>query len=709
MRRRKNIIISAITCMFSICLMMFGVYAASNPNVSINGQVSYTARDASVLVQGKMYGADGYESVDYKTVTDPTSPTTDDVLTNSVSQYVDYTSADQNKTTLATWNLGDQLKFYEDENGIRKVNVCLKFTNLSNYPVMATAVFENKTATNVKTTQSPTDGKMAMTTIGSVGSDCEMSFVFEVEDDSKNANIDFKLVVTIEKTVLQNYTATFSSGTKQFSNQSNATTYDVSETTVLEEAPELYFVENEGNRRVALWYDNQECQGEPIKFPYVLCGNKTFYAVWEVNRRVFNFYDYGNDIQVMFDGYKAFRTQSLRAASTPIFGWLDLTEEDLKNDSVLEQIKPYADIVKVGGNTYFVFKQKNIFGFQVYNNLICDFSDKALYIIPGYTYEELIAKVAKGQYEEIFKKMVGGYSIVVGGDAVLELYFVTTKSKSEINVQVINGGKEVASQVGYNITSQVNNLQKYNVTLHSGSEHQFITGVEDVTDGDTAATKKYVNTDTLTVQMSILTKIASTSAYSSVGEYTTGNGDKIYVEGWYENADLSGEPISLPYTLTKDTNLYAKWEYNSKRYTLDENAKNIEIWVKDKKVLVAKDTSFVQNNDCFNVIADTVVEFKQTDIIEYVDTNFKLLPGGFLSYDFYMNDWNIGEFSDAASFTNLPYCLGTIFNIRKNNGKIEIYNGRAEDLSLDSLKEDDLKVYVDGVEADFTWARVVWD
>jgi len=221
MRRRKNIIVSAITCMFSLCLMMIGVYAASSPSVSINGQVSYTARDASVLVQGKTYGADGYETGEYKEITDPTSPKTSDVLTNSVSQYLDYTSADQNKTTLATWDLGNQLKFYEDQNGIRKVYVYLKFTNLSNYPITASAKFESKTATNVKTTQSPSDGKMAMTTVGNVGSDCEMSFAFEVEDDSKNASIDFTLVITIEKTVLQSYTATFSSGTKQFTNQSN--------------------------------------------------------------------------------------------------------------------------------------------------------------------------------------------------------------------------------------------------------------------------------------------------------------------------------------------------------------------------------------------------------------------------------------------------------------------------------------------------------
>lgn len=36
------------------------------PSVDINGQVSYTARDASVLVQGKMYGADGYQTGEYR-------------------------------------------------------------------------------------------------------------------------------------------------------------------------------------------------------------------------------------------------------------------------------------------------------------------------------------------------------------------------------------------------------------------------------------------------------------------------------------------------------------------------------------------------------------------------------------------------------------------------------------------------------------------
>ena len=692
MRRRKNIIISAITCMFSICLMMFGVYAASNPNVSINGQVSYTARDASVLVQGKMYGADGYESVDYKIVTDPTSPTTDDVLTNSVSQYVDYTSADQNKTTLATWSLGDQLKFYEDQNGIRKVNVCLKFTNLSNYPVMATAVFENKTATNVKTTQSPTDGKMAMTTIGSVGSDCEMSFVFEVEDDSKNANIDFKLVVTIEKTVLQNYTATFSSGTKQFSNQSNAKSYDISETTVLEEAPELYFEENGANRRVALWYDNQECQGEPIKFPYVLTSNKTFYSVWEVNRRVFDFYDYGNDIQVMFDGYKVFRAKSLVSFAT-----------------VFTALETYSDSVTIEGNDYLVIHQENILGFQAYNNFLCNKTNNLFYIIPGYTLEELGAKIANEQYEEIFKKMVGGYSIDFGGDEILEVYFVTTKSTSEINVQVLNEGKDVASQVGYNIISQVNNLPKYTATLHSGTEHKFVTGKDN-------ENNTYITVETVTNEIAIFSKIVGDSVHSNI-ENNIRSGNELYVAEWYDNAELSGEPISLPYTLTKNTDFYAKWEYNTKYYKVANDAKNVEIWVKGKKVLKIKDMALSDSdNSSMDTIGElktttgdtlgVILNFKVSDKIEYADTNFKLIQVFLFVVDFYHNDWNKIDFSKVTSEEQIYPGIDTGFFTVDRGDHMEIQLNRGTGYGF---KSDDLIVYVDGKEAEFVWENRVQD
>ncbi len=697
MRRRKNIIISAITCMFSICLMMFGVYAASNPNVSINGQVSYTARDASVLVQGKMYGADGYETVDYKTVTDPTSPTTDDVLTNSVSQYVDYTSADQNKTTLATWNLGDQLKFYEDENGIRKVNVCLKFTNLSNYPVMATAVFESKTATNVKTTQSPTDGKMAMTTIGSVGSDCEMSFVFEVEDDSKNANIDFKLVVTIEKTVLQSYTATFSSGIKQFSNQSNATTYDVAETTVLEEAPELYFEENGGNRRVALWYDNQECQGEPIKFPYVLTSNKTFYSVWEQNTRIFNFFDYGyeQEIEVMFDGHLAIRAESIFS----IYFLLDLGDS----------IGDIAYDVPVDGRSVYVFYPKDISGIRFYNNFLYDTVDEAFYIIPDYDFETLsgmVATITLEQYKQIRK---GGYLLAKDNSkGVIELRYISPEAIVAPNIEMFQSNNKIESQVGFDITNNLETMQKYTLTLHANHQTYKFNSVGSSTGFTADATG-----DTVTGSTAFFSELTSESIhYYNYDVYEMRN-----VVKWYDNAELEGEPVSLPLFLDGDTELYAKWEqYNRKTYTLDQNAQNIEIWYKGKLILKAKDTSFVPDDiststDAWkaNVIKDSngkslggMIEFRQADVFDYVDESFKWMVTGLSNFAYYGVDWNPVDFSKLTSNMQiiLAYNANDFIIQRDSNNRLTVVAGG--DLTFGfNFSPDDLIVYVDGVEANY--------
>jgi len=76
MKKRKNIIVSAVTCMLSICLLMFGVYAGSNPNVSINGQVSYKIHDAAVLVQGTMQNDKMESDPNYGQLTYPgTAPT----------------------------------------------------------------------------------------------------------------------------------------------------------------------------------------------------------------------------------------------------------------------------------------------------------------------------------------------------------------------------------------------------------------------------------------------------------------------------------------------------------------------------------------------------------------------------------------------------------------------------------------------------------
>ena len=208
MKKRKNIIISAITCLFSICLMMFGVYAASNPSVSISGQVSYSARDAKVLVLGKVNGQAGNDSnVDYPTVADATNPTESAV--SLPAQYLGYTkgeAANDNTDNLPQWNMGTTAHaFYEDSTGIRPIVISFKMTNLSNYPVVATVDFTGVTDANLasknltRTTTGLKDSKVYL----DKNVTKEISVTYSVANDAVGVNGDglLNMSITFEKTV----------------------------------------------------------------------------------------------------------------------------------------------------------------------------------------------------------------------------------------------------------------------------------------------------------------------------------------------------------------------------------------------------------------------------------------------------------------------------------------------------------------------------
>ena len=210
MKKRKNIIISAITCMMSICLMMFGVYAASNPSVSITGQVSYSIHDAKVMVQGKINGTKEYPTdVDYKKPTNINNLTAGDKLTDSQNQFLNFTTgASLNNDTnddLGIWNFGN-LNFYEDQDGIKTIRISLLVTNLSNYPVKATLTYSNS-YDNVTIESNKLEAYLAKYD-QSKNADADQSlltndeFVVElkVTDDSKNASANnFSMNIKIEK------------------------------------------------------------------------------------------------------------------------------------------------------------------------------------------------------------------------------------------------------------------------------------------------------------------------------------------------------------------------------------------------------------------------------------------------------------------------------------------------------------------------------
>ena len=204
-KKTKNIIVSAITCMISVCLMMFGVYAASNPSVSINGQISYTARDAKVLVQG--YVTNNNDETAYPTVVNALSPQEiEKVLSdkaNPSTTYLDFTAGTGNSEddNLSTWNIGT-INFYEDNVGVRPIVVNFKLTNLSTYPVMATLTPSTiETDSNVNRDINEATQVYLAPTNGSQ----EIAVTYTVADDSKQVNADnlLNMEIKFEKTALK--------------------------------------------------------------------------------------------------------------------------------------------------------------------------------------------------------------------------------------------------------------------------------------------------------------------------------------------------------------------------------------------------------------------------------------------------------------------------------------------------------------------------
>ena len=211
MKKRKNIIISAITCMMSICLMMFGVYAASNPSVSISGQVSYSVRDAKVLVLGKVNGQAGEDQenkIAYPSVADTSNPQEDEKVVNAM-QYMGFTKGtgvNDDTDDLAKWDMNTTHAFYEDSTGIRPITISFMLRNLSNYPVVATVDFTGVTEENLasknltrETTGMTNDNKVYL----DKGRAKEISITYDVANDAQgvNGNNLLDMVITFEKTV----------------------------------------------------------------------------------------------------------------------------------------------------------------------------------------------------------------------------------------------------------------------------------------------------------------------------------------------------------------------------------------------------------------------------------------------------------------------------------------------------------------------------
>ena len=208
MKKRKTVILSAITCFVSICLLMIGVYAASSPSVSIGGQVSYTARDASVLVQGEsnntganLVFADIPKTKDFSGLTEKTTGTS----------YVDWTLGEASGNSsvenekLKDWNIGT-ISFAEDSKGIKDIKIGFQFTNYSTYPVQATLTFPTgATASDLESAKVSRTATTTSVYLAPNGGSKQITVTYKLTNDSQSISENNFLGMNImfEKTGLQ--------------------------------------------------------------------------------------------------------------------------------------------------------------------------------------------------------------------------------------------------------------------------------------------------------------------------------------------------------------------------------------------------------------------------------------------------------------------------------------------------------------------------
>lgn len=214
MKKRTKIVISTLACMVSICLLLFGVYASVNPSVTLNGQVSYSVRDASVYVQGKVISS-GYD-VNFDQV-----PATKDALLalqdvakkNQGLDYLDWThgevstagmdeSAIPSNEKLAGWTI-ENVNFEEDSNGVKDIFVIFQVTNYSNYPVKVNLSFvkteDQLLEANIIRVVSKNNFVLAENQ-STTGKTQKVKIRYTVNDDSKSVtNVDIGMTLQVSK------------------------------------------------------------------------------------------------------------------------------------------------------------------------------------------------------------------------------------------------------------------------------------------------------------------------------------------------------------------------------------------------------------------------------------------------------------------------------------------------------------------------------
>lgn len=213
--RRRNIIVTAISLVVSLALMVFGVYAVSNPSINITGEVSYRVGDASLLIQGRLVGArdesgnslneDSYVLTDIPENVSGLSGTS--ITTTSASKYLNYTTSEsfssESSATLTSWSIGN-INFTENASGVNDIKIYLQFTNYSKYPIMASVAFDTSddNLSNLERSVSGlSENQVAIPQTGAEGSTKEIIVTYKVENDAVQvAAMNIGMTITFEQT-----------------------------------------------------------------------------------------------------------------------------------------------------------------------------------------------------------------------------------------------------------------------------------------------------------------------------------------------------------------------------------------------------------------------------------------------------------------------------------------------------------------------------
>lgn len=214
--------------MMSICLLMVGVYASSSPSLNLNGQVSYKAHDAAVLVQASMQNDKMESDQGFGLLTYPgTAPTVQGNTadgsfkgletinipysksggTVTKASYFDFTlgqafdDAQTTDETLATWNVGT-IEFEEGNLGVKPIVLGFKITNYSNFPIsikiQTAKTLSEMESKNVVMDNSQIANPIGLNAFGKTKSSVEVKIVFKVKDDSKSVLAEDLLGMNVE-------------------------------------------------------------------------------------------------------------------------------------------------------------------------------------------------------------------------------------------------------------------------------------------------------------------------------------------------------------------------------------------------------------------------------------------------------------------------------------------------------------------------------